>query len=156
MKTILFLCSLISLSAMAQKGSTVEKYPQTKIGTQSDTFFGTTVKDPYRWLEDDRSEATAEWVKGENKITDSYLSKIPFRNAIKDRLTKVWNYEKYSVSFKEGDFTYFYKNDGLQNQFVLYRQKQGGEPEIFLNPNKFSTDGTTSLSRIDFTKDGSL
>ena len=156
MKTILFLCGFISLSAMAQKGIIKDKYPQTKMGDQLDVFFGTTVKDPYRWLEDDRSEATAQWVREQNKITDSYLSKIPFRNAIKERLTKVWNFEKYSAPFKEGDYTYFYKNDGLQNQFVLYRQKADSQPEAFLDPNKFSADGTTSLARINFTKDGSL
>lgn len=140
---------------MAQKGLT-NKYPKTKMDDQQDVFFGTTVKDPYRWLEDDRSEATAEWVKEQNKVTESYLSKIPFRNAIKERLTKVWNYEKYSAPFKEGGYTYFYKNDGLQNQFVLYRQKEGRQPEVFLDPNKFSADGTTSLARINFTKDGSM
>ncbi len=141
---------------MAQKGITTGKYPKTEMGTQLDTFFGTTVKDPYRWLEDDRSQATAQWVKEENKVTDGYLSKILFRDAIKQRLTKVWNFEKFSAPFKEGGYTYFYKNNGLQNQFVLYRQKQGGKPEIFLDPNKFSADGTTSLSGIEFTKDGSL
>ncbi len=95
-------------------------------------------------------------MKEENKVTENYLSKIPFRNAIKERLTKVWNYEKYSAPFKEGAYTYFYKNNGLQNQFVLYRQKGAGRPEVFLDPNKFSADGTTSLSGIYFTKDGSL
>jgi prolyl oligopeptidase len=156
MKTIIFICTLFSLSAMAQKGITKDKYPQTKMGDQQDVFFGATVKDPYRWLEDDRSEATAEWVKEENKVTDDYLSKISFRNVIKERLTKAWNFEKYSAPFKEGGYTYFYKNDGLQNQFILYRQKENGEPDIFLDPNKFSDDGTTSLAEINFTKDGSL
>ncbi len=156
MKTILFLCTFFSLSAMAQKGITKDQYPKTKMVDQQDVFFGTTVKDPYRWLEDDRSEETAQWVKEENKVTDDYISKIPFRNAIKERLTKVWNYEKYTAPFKEGGFTYYYKNNGLQNQFVLYRQKENGQPEVFLDPNNFSKDGTTSLAGIDFTKDGSL
>jgi prolyl oligopeptidase len=156
MKTLLFLCSLINLSVMAQQANSKYKYPQTKMIDQQDVFFGTTVKDPYRWLEDDRSEATAQWVKEQNKVTNSYLSAIPFRNAIKEKLTKVWNFEKYSAPFKEGGYTYFYKNNGLQNQFVLYRQKGSGEPEVFLDPNEFSTDGTTSLAQLSFTKDGSL
>ena len=141
---------------MAQKGMSADQYPKTKTTAQQDVFFGTTVKDPYRWLEDDRSEATGQWVAAENKVTDGYLSAIPFRNAIKERLTQVWNYEKYSAPFKEGAYMYFYKNNGLQNQAVLYRQKEGMQPEVFLDPNKFSADGTTSMAGIDFTKDGSL
>ncbi len=141
---------------MAQKGISKDQYPQTKTVNQQDTLFGTTVNDPYRWLENDRSEETAQWVKEENKVTDAYLATIPFRNAIKERLTQVWNYEKYSAPFKEGSYTYFFKNSGLQNQAVLYRQKENGQPEVFLDPNKFSADGTTSLTGIDFTKDGSL
>lgn len=141
---------------MAQQEITKYKYPQTKMGDQQDAFFGTAVKDPYRWLEDDRSDATAKWVREQNGVTNNYLSKIAFRNAIKERLTKAWNFEKYSAPFKEGGYTYFYKNDGLQNQFVLYRQKEGGQPEVFLDPNKFSADGTSSLAGIYFTKDGSL
>lgn len=156
MKTILFLCCLISFSAMAQNTIAKINYPQTKMSDQQDTFFGTVVKDPYRWLENDRNEETSQWVREENKVTDDYLSKIPFRNAIKERLTKIWNYEKYSAPFKEGGYTYFYKNNGLQNQSVLYRQKANGAPEVFLDPNKFSQDGTTSLAGIDFTKDGSF
>jgi prolyl oligopeptidase len=89
-------------------------------------------------------------------VTNAYLAQIPFKDNIKKRLTELWNYEKYSAPFKEGESTYFYKNDGLQNQYVLYRQKGSGTPEVFLDPNKFSKDGTTSLSGIDFTKDGSL
>lgn len=131
-------------------------YPQTKKGAQEDTYFGTKVADPYRWLEDDLSAETAAWVKEQNAVTNAYLGKIPFRDAIKKRLTELWNYEKYSAPFKEGGYTYFYKNDGLQNQSVLYRQMGNGQPEVFLDPNKFSKDGTTSLAGIDFTKDGSL
>jgi prolyl oligopeptidase len=156
MKTMLLLCSFFSLSAMAQQGITKNQYPNPRASSQEDTLFGTPVKDPYRWMENDRSEETAAWVKEENKVTDSYLAMIPFRNAIKKRLTEVWNYEKYSVPFKEGAYTYFYKNDGLQNQYVLYRQKARNKPEVFLDPNKFSVDGTTSLSSTSFTKDGSL
>ncbi|WP_245580842.1 prolyl oligopeptidase family serine peptidase [Daejeonella oryzae] len=131
-------------------------YPKTKKTDVSDTYFGTTVKDPYRWLEDDRAEDTKAWVKEENAVTQNYLSKIPFRNNIQKRLENLWNYEKFSAPFKEGDYTYFYKNDGLQNQYVLYRQKEDSEPEIFLDPNKFSKDGTASLAGIEFTKDGSM
>jgi prolyl oligopeptidase len=156
MKTMLLLCIFFSLTAMAQQGISKDQYPKPRISDQEDFLFGTSVKDPYRWMENDRSEETAVWVKEENKVTDSYLSKISFRNAIKDRLTELWNYEKYSVPFKEGTYTYFYKNDGLQNQSVLYRQKAGGKHEVFLDPNKFSVDGTTSLSSTHFTKDGSL
>lgn len=132
------------------------KYPKTNKIEVTDTYFGTTVTDPYRWLEDDRSSETKAWVEEQNKVTQSFLSQIPFRNAIKSRLEKLWNYEKFTAPFKEGDYTYFYKNDGLQNQYVLYRQKGKGNTEIFLNPNTFSKDGTTSLAGIEFTKDGSM
>ena len=101
-------------------------------------------------------DSTKDWVQKENELTNSYLGQIPFRDNIKKRLTELWNYEKFSAPFKEGEYTYFYKNDGLQNQSVLYRQKGVGAPEVFLNPNEFSKDGTTSLAGIDFTKDGSL
>ncbi len=149
--------ALICLSATAQKqGSFSGKYPESKSTEQTDNFFGTMVADPYRWLENDTAVDTKEWVKSENSVTQQYLAQIPFRYAIKERLTALWNYEKYSAPFKEGGYTYYYKNDGLQNQSVLYRQKESGEPEVFLDPNKFSADGTTSLAGIDFTHDGSL
>jgi prolyl oligopeptidase len=148
---------LLSMSVKAQHPASFSgSYPQTDKKEQKDEFFGTTVEDPYRWLEDDRSAATGAWVKQQNQMTDGYLSKIPFRKAIRDRLTELWNYEKYSAPFKEGGYTYFYKNNGLQNQSVLYRQLPNGKPEVFLDPNKFSADGTTSLAGIDFTRDGSL
>ena len=131
-------------------------YPQTKKVDTVDTYFGTPVPDPYRWLEDDRATDTKAWVKEENKVTQDYLSQIPYRDAIRKRLEVLWNYEKYSAPFKEGKYTYFYKNDGLQSQAVLWRQIGDGTPEIFLDPNKFSADGTTSMQGIDFTKDGSL
>lgn len=148
---------LLSMAASAQGPGAFEgKYPITDKMEQTDEFFGTQVSDPYRWLEDDRSAETGDWVGRENKVTAEYLDRIPYRNAIKKRLTELWNYEKFSAPFKEGTYTYFYKNDGLQNQSVLYRQKAGGTPEVFLDPNKFSEDGTTSLADIEFTKDGSL
>jgi prolyl oligopeptidase len=132
------------------------KYPITKAVEIEDNYFGTVVKDPYRWLEDDESSETKAWVDEQNAATQDYLSQIPFRNAIKDRLKVLMNYEKYSQPFKEGDYTYFYKNTGLQNQSVLYREREGGEPEVFLDPNTFSADATTSLAGISFSKDGSL
>ncbi len=131
-------------------------YPVTRQGDTTDTYFGTEVKDPYRWLEDDRSEETEAWVKDQNLVTFGYLDNIPFREDLKNRLEKLWNFEKLSTPFKEGGYTYFYKNDGLQNQYVLYRQKEGEEAEVFLDPNTFSEDGTTSLAGLSFTKDGSL
>jgi len=131
-------------------------YPKTNKIDVSDTYFGTIIKDPYRWLEDDRSAETKSWVEAENLVTQNYLTRIPFRPAIKSRLETLWNYEKYTAPFKEGDYTYFYKNDGLQNQYVLYRQKNKGKPEVFLDPNTFSKDATTSLAGIEFSKDGSM
>ena len=133
-------------------------YPDSrKDSTVIDEYFGVEVADPYRWLEDDTSEETANWVAAQNKVTFDYLGTIPYRGAIKDRLTALWNYEKFSAPFKRGDYTYFYKNDGLQNQYVIYREKnEGGEVEVFLDPNQFSKDGTTSMAGLSFTKDGSL
>ncbi|PZF74511.1 prolyl oligopeptidase family serine peptidase [Taibaiella soli] len=148
---------MMTIAANAQnKAAFTGTYPATKTVTQTDEFFGKKVADPYRWLENDMADDTKDWVKSENEVTDKYLSQIPFRNVIKQRLTELWNYEKYTAPFKEGDYTYFYKNDGLQNQYVLYRQKGNSTPEVFLDPNKFSADGTTSLAGIEFSKDGSL
>ncbi|MEO6522534.1 MAG: prolyl oligopeptidase family serine peptidase [Mucilaginibacter sp.] len=131
-------------------------YPHSKKGDTIDTYFGTEVPDPYRWLEDDEADDTKAWVIEQNNVTQNYLGQIPYRESIRQRLENLWNYEKYSAPFKEGNYTYFYKNNGLQSQSVLYRQSGGGEPEVFLDPNTFSTDGTTSLGGIDFSKDGSL
>ncbi len=136
---------------------TLKPYPKTEKGTQTDTYFGVTVEDPYRWLEDDLSAETKAWVKAENEVTEDYLSQIPFRENIRKRLENLWNYEKFSAPFTEGEYTYFYKNDGLQNQSVIYRKKgDDGKEEVFLDPNKFSNDGTTSLAGLSFSKDGSL
>lgn len=133
-------------------------YPETrKDATVVDDYFGTEVADPYRWLENDTSAETGDWVKAQNEVTFGYLEQIPYRNDIKERLTKLWDYEKYSAPFERGDFTYYSKNDGLQNQSVLYRQKgDDAEAEVFLDPNKFSEDGTTSLAGLSFTKDGNM
>jgi prolyl oligopeptidase len=129
------------------------KYPDTKKVDQEDNYFGTIIKDPYRWLEDDNSTKTKAWVREENKVTEDYLSKIPFRQKIKDRLQELWNYTKYGSPFKQGDYYYFYKNDGLQNQAVLYRQKGfDAEPEVFIDPNKMSKDGTAAVGTLSFSK----
>lgn len=131
------------------------QYPTTKKGQVTDTYFDTKVADPYRWLEDDRSEETGSWVKEQNRLTYDYLGKIPYREALKARLEKLWNYEKISAPFKEGNFTYYYKNNGLQNQSVLYRKDAKGVESVFLDPNTFSKDGTSSLGGVNFSEDGS-
>ncbi len=129
------------------------KYPVTKKTDQSDDYFGTKVADPYRWLEDDNSEATKAWVVEQNTVTNAYLHAIPFRDKIKQRLEEMWNYAKYSSPFKEGKYYYFYKNDGLQNQSVLYRQAGlEAAPEVFLDPNSMSKDGTAAPGVPAFTK----
>ncbi|MBX7261688.1 MAG: prolyl oligopeptidase family serine peptidase [Chitinophagales bacterium] len=151
----IFLFSIIiSTNLMAQNFS--GKYPKTKKGKQKDIYFGTKVADPYRWLEDDLSADTKKWIKEENAVTFDYLEKIPFRDALKKQLTDLWNYEKISAPFKKGTYSYFYKNDGLQQQSVLYRISPEGNEEVFINPNEFSKDGTTSLADVSFSKDGSL
>lgn len=132
------------------------KYPETKKVDTTFTYFGEKLNDPYYWLEDDHSEETKAWVKAQNEVTFGYLEKIPFRKQLKERMEKLWNYEKISAPFTEGDYTYFYKNDGLQNQSVVYRKDAQGKEEVFLDPNRFSKDGTTSLGGLNFSKDGSL
>jgi len=132
-------------------------YPETKKVDTVDIYFGTKVSDPYRWLEDDMSEETAKWVKAQNKVTFGYLNKISFKEKIKQRLEKIWNYEKVGAPKKHGDFYYFYKNTGLQNQNVLYRTKDlKAKAEVFIDPNKFAKDATVSMAGTSFTKDGSL
>jgi len=131
-------------------------YPETRKDSVVDVYFGEQIADTYRWLEDDLSEETAAWVKAENEVTFAYLDKIPFREALRKQLEEKWNYEKIGAPFVEGDFTYYYKNDGLQNQSVLYRKDKAGKEEVFLDPNTFSKDGTTSLADVSFTEDGSL
>ncbi|WP_047548956.1 prolyl oligopeptidase family serine peptidase [Psychroserpens sp. Hel_I_66] len=143
--------------AKEQKKDIVVNYPETKKVDTITNYFGTEVKDPYRWLEDDRSEETMSWVKAQNESTYGYLDNIPYREELKDRLSKLWNYEKVGSPFIEGDYTYFYKNDGLQNQYVIYRYKTGEDPEtaeVFLDPNTFSDEGTISLGGASFSKDG--
>jgi len=132
-------------------------YPETKKVDTVDTYFGASVSDPYRWLENDTAKDTEAWVKAQNEVTFGFLSKIPYRETVKKRLEQIFNYERLSAPFKQGDYFYFYKNNGLQNQSVLYRKKgENGAVEEFLDPNKFKADGTISLAGISFSKDGSL
>ncbi len=129
-------------------------YPETTKTPVVDTFFGTEVVDNYRWLEDDRSKETESWVQAENEVTFDYLSNIPYREHLKKRLSEIVNFERIGTPFTEGEYTYFSKNDGLQNQSVVYRSKGDDAPEVFLDPNTFSDDGTTSLGALSFSKDG--
>lgn len=132
-------------------------YPTTASVDTVDNYFGVDVPDPYRWLEDDLSDETAAWVQSQNKVTFSYLDNISYREKIKSRLEKLYDYERVSAPNRQGDYDYFYKNDGLQNQSVLYRTSlEAEETEVFLDPNTFSEDGTISLAGTSFTDDGSL
>ena len=131
-------------------------YTQTIKKPVTDVYFGYEIEDNYRWLEDDLSLETEEWVKNQNQTTFKYLNQIPFRTELKNRLLELLDYEKISAPFKKGEYTYFYKNSGLQNQSILFRAKENKESEVFLDPNKFSDDGTTSLSGVSFSKDASL
>ncbi|PKH49974.1 S9 family peptidase [Tenacibaculum sp. Bg11-29] len=150
--TILVSCKK---EAQIKKNITVN-YPETSKTPVVEDYFGTKITDNYRWLEDDKSPETENWVKAENEVTFDYLSKIPYREQLKSRLSELWNYEKIGTPFKEGDYTYFNKNNGLQNQYVLYRKDKEGKEEVFLDPNTFSEDATTSLGGINFTKDGKI
>ncbi|WCC47143.1 prolyl oligopeptidase family serine peptidase [Tenacibaculum finnmarkense] len=154
--TVLVSCKKENQSEKNTQKNTTLNYPKTAKKPIVDDYFGTKVTDNYRWLEDDKSTETENWVKAENDVTFNYLSKIPYREQLKNRLSELWNYEKLGTPFKEGDYTYFYKNNGLQNQSVLYRKDAQGKEEVFLNPNTFSEDGTTSLGSVSFTKDGSI
>lgn len=156
MKTKLILVTVMSfmlMTALSQENKIV--YPQAKKGDSVDVYFGHKVADPYRWLEDDNSEETAVWVESENKVTNKYLSDIPFRDQLKERLTKIWNYPKYGVPFNKGDRYFFFKNNGIQNQSVLYMQNNlDDEPKVLLDPNTLSDDGTVALSSLGISKDG--
>lgn len=130
-------------------------YPVTKKVDTVDDYHGKKIADPYRWLEDDHSAETKEWVDAQNKVTQDYLAAIPFRGKIRQRLEALWNYPRYGSPFREGEYYYFYKNDGLQNQAVLYRQLGlDGAPEVFIDPNKLSDKGTAALGSLSFSKDG--
>ena len=134
------------------------KYPETKKVSHSDFYHGIEISDPYRWLEDDMSDETGEWVKNQNKVTSRFLQKIGFRKKLERRIKKLNDYEKIGAPFKEGGYEYFYKNSGLQNHSVVYRTRIGSsqDPEVFIDPNTFSDDGTVALRGLSFTKDGSL
>lgn len=148
---------LVTLNGFSQNEGINLKYPDTKKVDTTDVYFGQEVKDPYRWLENDLSAETEDWVKRQNEVTFSYLNQIPFRDQLQDRLENLINYERMYAPERHGDFYYYFKNDGLQNQNVLYRKQiKNGKEEVFLDPNTFSEDGTVSLTDISFTKDGSL
>ena len=151
MKKILVVCNLILIIKI---GHAQLSYPKTKTVEQTDDYFGTKVQDPYRWLENDRSEETKAWVKDQNKLTFSYLEKIPFRDKIKERLTQLWNFEKMSTPFKKGENIFCFYNDGLKNQPVMMIQKSlKDKKEVFLDMNTYSTEGTASLSGFSFSGD---
>jgi prolyl oligopeptidase len=151
-RKIILITSIASFCFMVNVQAQI-KYPVTKKSDQVDDYFGTKVADPYRWLEDDNSEETKQWVSEENVVTQHYLATISFRDSIKKKLTAMWNYEKYSSPFKEGAYYYYYKNEGLQNQPVLYRQSGfTGTPEVFIDPNTMSKDGTVVPSMPRFSK----
>ncbi|MBL7889365.1 MAG: S9 family peptidase [Bacteroidia bacterium] len=140
-----------------EKGSDQNKlqYPATRKVDSTDVYFGNKIADPYRWLEDDRSAETGEWVKAQNKVTFDYLATIPFRDKVKNRLTQIWNFEKRTAPFKKGNKYFFYKNDGIQNQSVLYVQEGlSGTPKVLLDPNALASDGTVSLGGLSISKDG--
>ncbi len=158
MKKTTILIAVLVLYSCAITTTNLLEYPVTQKGVVVDNYFGTEVIDPYRWLEDDLSEETAQWVEAQNEVTFNYFGQIPFRDKIKKQLEKIWNYEKRGSPTKHGDYYYFYKNDGLQNQYILYRTEnldtEGAK--VFIDPNGFSKDGTISMAGSGFTKDGSL
>lgn len=146
---------LFLLVTMAEGVTAQFTYPETKMVEQSDDYFGTRVADPYRWLEDDNAKDTKDWVTAQNKVTFDYLDKIPYRGQWLQRLEAINNYPKYSTPFRNNEYFYYYRNDGLQNQSVLYRQKGlKGTEELVLDPNRFSADGTTSLATFSLSKNG--
>jgi len=155
----LFICIVMLISCNNYRYPEISvNYPQTKKCDTVDNYFGVKVPDPYRWLENDKSDETAEWVKAENEVTFNYLKQIPFRDKIKDRLTKIWDFPKISAPFKKGGHIFYFKNNGLQNQSVLYVKESidSKDARILLDPNKFSGDGTVSLEGFDVSKDGKL
>lgn len=147
--------SFLVLALLSATASAQMIYPTTRKVDHVDEYHGTKVTDTYRWLEDDRSAETGAWVKAQNEVTFAYLNKIPFKGKIFSDLEKAYNYPKYSAPRKKGEYFYFYKNDGLQNQSVLYRQKGlDGTPELVMDPNKLSADGTTRLTVFNLSKNG--
>lgn len=154
MNTKIILISMMTTVTLISEAQKIT-YPVTKKVKQQDTYFGTKVNDPYRWLEDDKSAATAEWVKAQNNVTNNYLASLPQREEMKQRLTELWDYPKMGVPFRHGNFLFYYKNSGTQNQSVLYVIDQNTNTErILLDPNSLSKDGTLSLGNVSVTKDG--
>ncbi|MBK7762014.1 MAG: S9 family peptidase [Bacteroidetes bacterium] len=152
-KSFLLPLMLLTLQSVAQKRLPMLEQPVARKEAIKDNYFGQDIQDPYRWLEDDNSQETALWVRQQNLVTFDYLQKIPFRDKVGKELTRMWNYEKYGSPMKEGEYFLFYKNDGLQNQSVLYIQKGlNGEPQEFLNPNTMNKEGTSSLGSISLSK----
>ncbi len=152
---ITFFLAFLVLASVAEAQKNSLQYPKTAKIDHSDDYFGTKIADPYRWLEDDNSAQTAEWVKAQNALTFGYLKQIPFRETIKKRLTEIWNYERYGAPFKAGENYLFYKNNGLQNQSVLFVQKDlNSTPEVLLDPNTLSADGTVALGSVSASKNG--
>jgi prolyl oligopeptidase len=150
----ILIMGIISTNGFGQKEPIA--YPKTLKSAVTDDYFGVKVADPYRWLEDDNSAETAEWVKAENEVTEAYLQKIPFREELKQRMTALWNYPRYGVPFRKGNYYFFTKNNGIQNQSVLYIQEGlDAEPRVFLDPNLLSADGTTALAGRAASHDGS-
>ena len=155
---ILISISLLSCEqlSMVDDNNLKSIYPMTKKVNISDLYFSKEIQDPYRWLEDDLDKETKRWIEDQNLFTDKYFESLGFKEQIKDGLKQIWDYEKFSSPFREGNYIYFFKNSGLQNQSVLYRKDSQGVEEVFLDPNSFSEDGTISLSDISFSKDGSV
>ncbi len=155
MKKIVYLTITLFLLSMQVKVISQVKYPLTKKVKQTDTYFGQKVEDPYRWLEDDKSKETAKWIEEQNKITQDYLTKIPYRNEIKECLTNLWNFEKYGLPFVNDNYLIYSKNNGVQNQNVLYITYGGlDESKVLLDPNMLSKDGTIALNSISVSNDG--
>ena len=154
--TLMMIALSVGLAfAACRKSAERLSYPATKKVGQVDDYFGTKVADPYRWLEDDNAPDVKEWVQAENAMTFGYLGKIPYREKIKQRLTEIFNYPRYSSPFRAGEYYFFYKNDGLQNQSVCYIQKGlDGTPEVFFDPNGLSPDGTVRLGIVSISRDG--
>ncbi|MFQ5501848.1 MAG: prolyl oligopeptidase family protein [Phycisphaerae bacterium] len=156
-RTVLAIAALTALIPTSARAEGPLAYPKTRTVDQVDVIHDVRVPDPYRWLEDDNAEETKAWVKAENKVTFGYLEQIPERNQIKKRLTRLWNYEKYTTPFKQGGRYFYRKNDGLQNQYVVYTMDSlGGKPRVLLDPNKLSKDGTIALSTWTISDDGKL
>src|SRR5687768_6795188 len=146
---------ILAATASAQTPTAPLSYPPAARGTQSDVYHGTTVADPYRWLEDTNSPETRAWVEAQNRLSESYLSRIPERLAIRNRLTQLWNYARTSAPFKEGNRYFYFLNTGLQNQSILYVQdRRNTPPRVLLDPNVLSTDGTVALSDVSASSDG--